>query len=328
MSAHKPFAAAVVGLGNIGYRFDKQGGTRITTHAKAFAEHSGFALVAGVDNNPEACADFNAAYQLPTYTSLSRLFAEQAIDIVALAVPTSEHFNYFQQAMAFKPKAILCEKPIASNSQQAQAMLAQAQAQGVFLAVNYIRPYEPATAAMIKRIKSQAFGDIQKGCVRYVKGLANNASHYINLLLHIWGKPDGVEVITAGNPQLADPEPDFVLRWGGNRIYFLALDERYYSVSEFELWGSAGAVYYRNMGREIVYADVAENTAFTGYKSLHLQQTQTTDLMRYQWYSADYVYHQLVLPQPDYSSAEMACATLEVVEQIIAELGREATCNN
>ncbi len=320
MTMLKQFSAVVLGLGNIGYRYDKQGGDRITTHAKAFSMHSGFELVAGVDTSPEACADFHEAYQLPTYTNLERLFSEQQVDVIALAVPTCEHFSFFQKAMAFRPKAILCEKPIASNSQQAQAMLSQAQHESVFLALNYIRPYEPATAAMIERIRQHAFGVIQKGCVRYVKGLANNASHYINLLLHLWGLPDAVELISAGKPGLEDPEPDFVLRWGENRIYFLALDDHYYSVSEFELWGTAGAVYYRNMGREIVYADVAENSAFSGYKALQLQHTEATDLMRYQWYSADYLFKQLVSQVPDYRSAEMACETLIVVEKILAQL--------
>lgn len=316
------FTAVVVGLGNIGYRYDKTGQNRITTHAKAFSAHNGFKLLAGVDISPAACEDFQNQYELPVFQHLNAFYEHASADVIALAVPTNQHFEFFNMALAHKPKAILCEKPIAATPAQARHMINAAQAAGVILAVNYIRPFEPATAAMINRIRHKAFGEIQKGCVRYVKGLANNASHYINLLLHIWGAPSAIELIHAGKPHLEDPEPDFVLCWGNNRIYFLALDDRYYSVSEFELWGSAGAVYYRNMGREIVYADVADNSAFSGYKSLHLQQTQETDLMRYQWYCVDHLYQQLCAAEKSYENAETAWQTLLVVEHLNTLLQR------
>jgi predicted dehydrogenase len=326
MIAPPIYRVAIIGLGQIALRYDIQAAPdgigqvaveRVTTHTKAFSLHPGFSLVAAIDASSAALAEFSQYYSAPTYSTLAEAFAEQSIDLVVLAVPTALHFNCFIEALRCGAKAIICEKPLANSLHEASQMLRLAKQSGIYLGVNYIRPTEPATANMLQRVAAGELGAIQKVFVRYVKGLANNASHFINLCQQLWGAPTKISVLQAGAVDLADPEPDFLLVFDHRiAVYFFALDVNCYTLAEMDIFGSKGAVYYRNLGGEIIYADVAPHMSFSSSLALQAAPALGTDLLRYQWHAAEYCYQQLQQQPYSYAQAEGALLTWQIIEAI------------
>src|SRR5664279_298267 len=109
----KSCSAAVIGLGSIGQGYDYDSEGLILTHARAFARHPGFELLAGVDPDANQRERFERQYHLPT----------------------SPDAAIFAQILAARPKAVLCEKPLAQTLADAQGMVAAAAAAGCALAV-------------------------------------------------------------------------------------------------------------------------------------------------------------------------------------------------
>lgn len=310
----------LVGLGNMGWRYDAHG-DGVLTHAKAINEHPQLQLVAAVDPSPQACEAFKCLYpQVQTFANLSAAAEHNNFDWIILALPTQLHYGAFNEALTLKPKVIVCEKPLAPSASQACDMLARAQAQGVLLFVNYIRPHEPHCKAMFNFIREGTWGQVEKIMVRYGKGLANNASHFIQLLVQAFGSPQQVRVINTNNTHLADPEPDFILQFGSVQAFFLRFDYQQYALSEMDIYLQQGAIFYRAMGQMIEYQQAQVDVLFPSVKRLQVVRTEATQLSYYQRHALAYYYTAWQGRADDGLLTQSALDALRVVEQIQAQL--------
>jgi len=91
------------------------------------------------------------------YTSMEELLLRKDIDAVLIASPDKFHAVGIQAAAA-AGKDILCEKPLAITLEDAQAVLRDVARAGVRLQVGFMRRYDPAYAAAMKRIESGEIG--------------------------------------------------------------------------------------------------------------------------------------------------------------------------
>lgn len=310
----------VVGLGNMGWRYDERS-DGVLTHAKAINEHPQLQLIAAVDPNAQACNEFKQAYpHVATFPSLQAAAAQYRFDWIILAVPTHLHFAAFNEALSLKPEVIVCEKPLAPSAAQAAEMLRRAKAQGVLVFVNYIRPYEPHCKAMFKFIREGAWGGVEKIIVRYGKGITNNASHFIHLLVTALGRPEHVRLINANDTARADPEPDFVLQFGSVQAVFLRFDYQLYALSEMDIYLQQGAIFYRAMGQRIEYQQAEADEVFPSVKRLQLVRTEATQLSYYQRHALAYYYKQWQSRVGEDPLTQSALEALQVVEQVQAQL--------
>ncbi len=77
--------------------------------------------------DPHKAAADAKEFGIPTvFTSAEELCSSPAVDAVFIASPDALHCEHTQLAIQ-QGKAVLCEKPLATNAQQAQAMLQAAQ---------------------------------------------------------------------------------------------------------------------------------------------------------------------------------------------------------
>lgn len=106
----------------------------ITEELIKAARETGEVVVTGVYSRTEERADeFAAKCGIPhTFTSLDEFASSDQFDAVYIASPNSLHAN---QAIACldQGKHVLCEKPIASNSRELEAMIAAAERSHVLL---------------------------------------------------------------------------------------------------------------------------------------------------------------------------------------------------
>ncbi len=108
--------AGIIGLGNIS-------GVHITQYRKA----EGVELVAGAEVDPARAQAVAAKWGFKGYTDWRRMLEEQALDVVSICTPP---FLHREMAVAALERGIhvLCEKPLAATTEEAEA-LAQAAGQ-------------------------------------------------------------------------------------------------------------------------------------------------------------------------------------------------------
>jgi len=315
------FDAVVAGLGNVGLRYDldAKNDERVATHARAFALHPGFRLVAGIDSDAAARALIEQRYGVPAFRDIaSMLAAGIRPEVWSIAVPTPLHFRYFEEIAALRPVAILCEKPLAEGVDEGVRMVAAAAEIGCALAVNYMRRFEPGVLALRRLIAEGELGDIYKGCAWYSKGLLNNGSHVIDLLAFLLGDVGVIRVLEAGRQWDGhDPEPDVCMDFGPARVVLQAAREECFSHFGFELIGSSGLVRYGDRGHLIELRRVIPDAARPGHFTLPADGEKVpTDLKRYQWHTVDALYRHLEEGAPLNSSGASALATLRVVDHV------------
>jgi predicted dehydrogenase len=134
-------------------------------HAERFAQMPGCQLVAAVDSNDDRARDFAAAFQIPVaFGSLREAIAWGEFDAAVNSTPDGVHKATTLELVA-AGKPVFCEKPLAVNYPDAQAMTDAVEKAGLVNMVNLT--YRNAAAIQLARTMVQA-GEI--GEVRHVQG--------------------------------------------------------------------------------------------------------------------------------------------------------------
>lgn len=159
---HASIGIAIIGTGRAGM-----------IHAGNFARSVPWAKVAALsDTVPESLAaaarDLNCDAACADY---HEVIAHPGVDAVVIATPTSLH-REIAEAAAAAGKHIFCEKPMAMNVIECEAMIAAADRAGVVLQIGFMRRFNESFLAARARIES---GDI--GAVVQVKTLTHGPTY-------------------------------------------------------------------------------------------------------------------------------------------------------
>ncbi len=139
-------------------------GGMAANHARAFAAIKGVTVVAGIDSRPDVLTAFTAAHGIGrSFPTLQAALNWGAFDAVTNVTPDAAHFATTMPCLA-AGKHVLCEKPLATNAADAQAMADAAAAAGVVGMVNLSYRSVPA---LIEAQAMVARGDI--GAVRHLE---------------------------------------------------------------------------------------------------------------------------------------------------------------
>lgn len=133
-----PLRAAVIGLGRMGMH-----------HVRTCQESVDVDLVAVLDHKPEWAVQVGAHHHCLVAADLQSLVGK--IDLAIIAVPTSDHKS---TALPLLEAGIAClvEKPVAATQQEAQAMIASADAGQAPLCVGHVERFNPAVTALLKEL--------------------------------------------------------------------------------------------------------------------------------------------------------------------------------
>src|SRR5271169_4600626 len=93
-----------------------------------------------------------------SYRSLEEMLACKDLDAVVIATPDKFHAQAIRAAAA-AGKDILCEKPLATNLADAHAALDAVAKAGVRLQIGFMRRYDPAYEAAMKRVEAGEIGE-------------------------------------------------------------------------------------------------------------------------------------------------------------------------
>jgi len=124
----------VIGVGKLG-----------AIHCQTLAQLPDVELAGVHDILPARCAEIEKKYRCQCYKNPQDLI--EAVDAVAIAVPTSDHLEIARLALE-RRRPILIEKPIARTVEQAEEMVRLAAEKGVVLQVGHIERFNPAIRAI------------------------------------------------------------------------------------------------------------------------------------------------------------------------------------
>jgi predicted dehydrogenase len=245
----------------------------IITHAGAYAACPDTELVAACDADLERAG----ALRVAAYTDPERLLAEARPELVSVATPNDTHAELIALCLrADGVRGVLAEKPLALDLDAARGLVELARERGVMLAVNYSRRYSPAFRAL----DLAAIGELQHVSGSYVKGLAHNGTHWLDLLRMLAGDP----VAVRGWDRLAEDGPDPTLDAeltlpGGAGVRLAGLDTHDFTAFEMELTGTRGRLRVAEAGHVLEHWTVGDDPRHPGYRVLR-DAGRTTGALR------------------------------------------------
>ncbi len=114
--------------------------------------------LAGVwDRDPARLRQFCACHRVPDYPSLEALLADPGVDIVVNLTTPESHREISQRILA-AGKHVYCEKPLAMDLEEAQRLLAQADAAGLTLATAPANGLSDAQELVRRTLEEGAIG--------------------------------------------------------------------------------------------------------------------------------------------------------------------------
>jgi len=131
--------------------------------AKAFLpalhEAGGRAMVVG-SRSPGHAADWAAAQHVGRIDSYAGVLSATDVDVVYVALPNDQHAMWVGAAIA-AGKAVLCEKPLALDGQEAAELL-RTVGEDALLWEAFVFPFHPQTELIVGLISAARIGDLRE----------------------------------------------------------------------------------------------------------------------------------------------------------------------
>ena len=264
------FNCAIVGCGKIGVSFDSPNDNSIRTHLKSYIDNKECKLVAVCDPNLKKVKQVSSNWKkIKSYTSLEKLLEENSIDVLSICSPTEKHFENFSLACKAGVKKIWLEKPSAENSNLIEKMIQIKNEFGVNVFVNYFRRYDPSFIELKNELAD--IGNLVSISGLYTKGLRNNGSHLIDLLIWLVG-PIKNQNLTTDFEGMKFPSASFNLSFKNIDANIKSLNYKNFEMFELDIIGSSGRVVINDSGRNIYFYKISKSEDYPEYEILKLSK--------------------------------------------------------
>lgn len=236
--------AAVIGAGLIGAQLDEPGVSEPLTHAGGY-QAAGFDLVAIADS-AQTARDRAKRWDCAVCVDLDEVMHHSRPDVLSLAVPTAQRAALLEQALAYRPRAVIAEKPLASSSAEGERIVRSYRDAAVPLVVNYSRRFVP----LWQRLRG---GEAMSATIRYGKGLRHNGTHAIDLCRMLFGECTGEKPLARKHDHWND-DPTVSAFLSFERcpeVFLQALDERCFTLFEVDVISATSRIIVDCDGRRL-----------------------------------------------------------------------------
>lgn len=265
----KTYRAAVIGLGNIAWKFD---GGRVAadggafTHVSAFRASGRVELVGGFSPDREERVAFNQSMAVAAFGSLESMINEVHPDLVSVCSPTACHFDHVAYCLAAGVPMIWLEKPPTVTLEELDRLRDLACGRETRILVNYQRRYDRNYDRLRDSVQRGEFGPCRGIDITYSRGLELNGSHMLDTLFRVLG--DGVDcgLEWVSGPKSGD-NPSFVLQAGGIRVMVTGLELPYHCI-DFSVVFDCGRVSVLHGGMTPRVEQRREHELFPGFYRL------------------------------------------------------------
>lgn len=168
------------------------------SHCSAMAAEGNIEVVAGADPRQSAHDEFRRAWghRWPgtrLYTDAEEMLSLEDLDLVSIVTPDHLHGRHTLQALDAGVRMLFCEKPLATDLSEADAVISKAAEVGATICVNHTRRWAPVEVAARQLATGGTLGPVSQvivdaGGPRAM--LFRNLSHAIDLTVFLLGDPD------------------------------------------------------------------------------------------------------------------------------------------
>ena len=194
-------------------------------------------------------------------------------DIILITCNTSYHFENIRFCVEnINCKIIICEKPCCNNLDEINTAYKLCKSKDIKLYVNYQRRLISEWNLIKNEVEMEVMGDFQFGNIYYSKGLINNCSHAINLILYIFNEFDlSIKNIFDHiyDYSKSDPTLTFTLKLKDKEINFIGLNDKNFSIFEIDLIFQKARIKCIDSGTIIKRYKLSEDSLYSGFKSLN-----------------------------------------------------------
>ncbi len=175
-------------------------GSIATAHAYGISRARGIELVGLADIRLDAAAALAERFGVPQSecsTDYRTLLDELRPDVVVIALWHGQHAEATIAAASRGARLILCEKPMATCTGEAEEMIVACGRERCKLAIAHQRRFFPGWTIARELIARGAIGRVEHAVLRVRDGLLNSATHSIDLLRFVLGDPAARRVTAA-----------------------------------------------------------------------------------------------------------------------------------
>jgi predicted dehydrogenase len=178
--------AGVIGCGSISRH-----------HVAGYLNSGRYEVVALADLNESAMDDMDRHHAITThhYTDAREMMAQEQLDVVSVCTWHGGHAPWTVAAAAYRPKAIICEKPMADTIGHAEQMLIACRRNDVKLVIGHQRRFLPAYTLAKELIAQGAIGQVQMIQSFGAQGLPNYSSHQTDMYRYLLSDDECVWVM-------------------------------------------------------------------------------------------------------------------------------------
>lgn len=320
----------MIGCGKIGSGFadDPLLAGDVYTHAEAYVRSAATELVAVCDRDPDVARRCAERWDVvASYSDISELIEGAQPETVSICTPDETHFSIARQLIEDAPsvRALLCEKPLATNLAEGEELVRLARDRGKIIAVAYVRRYADNMRALRDLLRNGSLGQVKAVAGWYTKGVLHNGTHWFDLLRMLAVEVEWVEAADRGGGAAEDPTLDVTLGLESGAIAVLrGADAGAYSLFEMDLIMEGGRVSINQSGHSIRLFRAAPSEIYSGYLELKEEPHDLGDQRNMMLHAVDDLADALASRRPPRCSAEDGLAALRIATAALkaAQTGR------
>ncbi|MFZ3043659.1 MAG: Gfo/Idh/MocA family oxidoreductase [Minisyncoccia bacterium] len=286
MAQKKIYRGIVIGCGAIGALMEHEPDRpKPATHAGAFSTHKKVQLVALVDTDAKKLKAALKMYpHARGYADAATCIKTEKPDIVAIATDPSARLGIIRACLAHKVPMLICEKPLAHSTKEAEEIRRLVEKSSSTFVVNYQRRFYPLVAGVRDHIKKGKMGRLQQISCFYSNGLYSNGGHLIDSLLYLLGDRivSARAIVNTGNTThpKGDLNVDCLLTTAqGITITMQSFDQHVYGASEIRVFGDKETFFIREYGFTVVRV-VPKASVFKKVRQLDYKDGRTTTVLQ------------------------------------------------
>ena len=267
-------SAVLIGLGQVAWKFDEEPGRKVAwSHLGAYhALSDEIAVMGGYDPSDTAREAFSRRHpDIPVFTDIGEMMRHCKPEIISICAPNGQHHAALKEAFAAHvPRAVWCEKPMATTVEHARDMAETCNRHGTILIVSYVRRWHPLWRRFKDRLESGEIGEIQSLRIAMPNRLWTIGSHAVDLLCWLGGPVSHMQAMPVPKlEQSGEPAVSAMLLFENGASGHLQISGmRENLLVEAEAIGTEGRLICRE-GPGIITAEAyAESTRYDGYREL------------------------------------------------------------
>lgn len=181
------FKVGIIGCGKIGLLNDYDKPKKKITYFSNLLKNRYFNLIAVTDINLKKLALVRAkSSKIKLYKNYKDMLLENTFDLIIVSTPTKSYYSIYKNLSNYNNiKIVIAEKPFLLDTKTYKKINKIFDKKNIITSVNYSRKFNSSYLIIKKHLKKI---NLQIGEVIINRGLYNNSSHYIDLLIELFGK--------------------------------------------------------------------------------------------------------------------------------------------